>query len=305
MTSLQEEAQKPKALVMAGSGGSGKSYVVDQLNIPEDLEILNPDKYIEGGDMSLGSLGAASRKVSNDLKDKVERGESFVYDTTASNPDTIKNFVDKGYDVMMVMVYTHPVVSLMSNFERDRKLPFSAVFSTWDKVYSLIETYKSMLGSSFFLVDNTRKDKYSKLIDVFNKAASKGAKGILQFIENLTNTDPDKFKTTFEKPFEIEDVEAKRSYDEEVAGLDATPKEEKKLMKYFMDSWKKKQVGPGQERMAKKLDSIRKESKKSKETMLSTMESISEKLETITSDIEKDTSSISQVKSKVQGFLNG
>ena len=290
---------------MAGSGGSGKSYVVDQLNIPEDLEILNPDKYIEGGDMSLGSLGAASRKVSNELKDKVERGESFVYDTTASNPDTIKNFVDKGYDVMMVMVYTHPVVSLMSNFERDRKLPFSAVFSTWDKVYSLIETYKSMLGSSFFLVDNTRKDKYSKLIDVFNKAASKGAKGILQFIENLTNTDPDKFKTTFEKPFEIEDVEAKRSYDEEVEGLDATPKEEKKLMKYFMDSWKKKQVGPGQERMAKKLDSIRKQSKKSKETMLSTMESISEKLETITSDIEKDTSSISQVKSKVQGFLNG
>jgi len=206
---------------------------------------------------------------------------------------------------MMVMVYTHPVVSLMSNFERDRKLPFSAVFSTWDKAYSLIETYKSMLGSNLFLVDNTRKDKYSKLIDVFNKAASKGAKGILQFIENLTNTDPDKFKTTFEKPFEIEDVEAKRSYDEEVEGLDATPKEEKKLMKYFMDSWNKKQAGPGQERMAKKLDSIRKESKKSKETMLSTMESISKKLETITSDIEKDTSSIDQIKSKVQRFLNG
>lgn len=302
MSKLKEQTQKPKALIMAGAGGAGKSYVLSQLKIPDSYKNYNPDKYIEDDGMS---LGAASSKVAGEIKDAISRKESLVYDTTASNPNSIKEFLDAGYDVVMVMVYTHPIVSFLSNFERDRKIHASAVFKTWDTVYSLVDTYRDMLGSNFFLVDNTRGDKYKKFIELFNKAATKGARGVLELIDKITSADPNKFKNTFSKPFEIEDSEAKRSFEEETQDLNFDEKEEKNLKKYFMQSWDKKGVGPGEKRMASKLDSLRKESEKSKQSMINTMDAIADSVTGDKLEVLKSASSIDQVKSNIERFLNG
>ena len=127
---LEQDQTKPKAVVMAGGAGAGKSFLIDKLGLIS-LPMFNPDKYVEDPNHPYhNNLAAASGQVDKDVEAAAETGKSFVWDTTASNPSKVKNLLDKGYDVFMVMVYTHPMVSFISNFSRQRRVPKAAVFST-------------------------------------------------------------------------------------------------------------------------------------------------------------------------------
>ena len=108
---IQERIGNPKAIVMAGGGGTGKSYLRQQLDLIS-LQQFNPDKYVEDPDHRFhNNLGAASVQVAKDVEAAAEKGTSFVWDTTASNPSKIKDLLDRGYDVYMIMVYAHPMIS--------------------------------------------------------------------------------------------------------------------------------------------------------------------------------------------------
>lgn len=245
---LFEQSQTPKALIVAGSAGAGKNHILSQLEVL-GLPILDADNYTEDKEHEhYNNLSAASRLIDKEVQTAVENKESFIWNTTAGNSKKIEQIVDAGYEVAMVMVYTHPIVSIISNFSREkRSVPMSAVLSTWKGTYSLIEYYEQLLGDKFFLIENTRADNFEKEIQDFNQAASKGSQGIEQYISNLISSDPSKFTSTYSKPFEIEDKEALAAYEQEMVGVEYDKKSksmEKALKKHFMSFWERGKTPP-------------------------------------------------------------
>ena len=195
-------------VIMAGGAGAGKSYLLNKVKskVP-DVKIFNPDQYIEDKNSPMyNSLTKASMQVDDvDVPNALSKGESFIWDTTASNANKIlggeykrkqvKGVVNTpGYESMMVMVYTHPIVSFLRNFKRERKVPTVGVLSTWNNVYGNIDTYKAKLGDNFILYQAPNAE-YQKEIDTFNKAASENKLG--EYFQNLLSSG--EFKSTFRK----------------------------------------------------------------------------------------------------------
>lgn len=300
---ILEITGNPKAIIMAGGGGAGKSFILNQLKL--NLKVYNPDKYIEGEGMPLVT---ASNLVEKEIQEAVQNRESFIWDTTAGNPSKIENIVQAGYDVAMVMVYTHPIVSLLSNFERsNRSMPLPAVLSTWRNTYSLISTYKQMLGDRFYLVLNTRADQFKEDIESFNAAAKQGSKGIQQFTKNLISQNPEKYKSTFSKPFDFESKEESIAYEKEVQGLDFNREDEsmvKNLKKHFDSFWQKGKLPPSGS-MEKKVAAIERDRLRSKEQAEEVASDISRMLyDTNFQQLLDSSDSLQDVKSKLQSFIN-
>jgi hypothetical protein len=91
--------------------------------------VLNPDTYIEDKDSPMfNSLTKASLQIDDvDVPNAIAKGESFIWDTTASNANKMlggeykrketKGVINTpGYEKMMIMVYTHPIVSFLRNY---------------------------------------------------------------------------------------------------------------------------------------------------------------------------------------------
>ena len=88
---ILEATTKPKAVIMAGGAGAGKTYLLNQLSL-DSLTQFNPDKYVEDPDHPYyNNLGAASRQVNKDVEQAAEDKTSFVWDTTASGVQFDKN----------------------------------------------------------------------------------------------------------------------------------------------------------------------------------------------------------------------
>lgn len=185
---------------MAGGAGAGKSTFVRQ--IKPDLQKydwieLNADKYVEDKDSPMyNNLAKAAIQIDRrDLPDTMESGKNFLYDTTATNVDRISSIKDDGYNVMMVMVYTNPIVSFLRNFSRERKVPTVGVLSSWNNVYKNIDTYKKMFGNNFYLVETGKSAEEEKMVGEFEKAYKSNK--LKEFFEELLSSG--QFKSTFKK----------------------------------------------------------------------------------------------------------
>ena len=299
---------KPKVVVMAGGSGAGKSHVLNKLGI-NSLEVLNPDKYVEDPNHPYyNNLSAASGQVDRDAQELAEKGESFIWDTTASNPAKIKTIIDRGYDVYMVMVYTHPMVSFISNFKRERRVPKSAVFSTWRNVYKLIEQYKAMLGDNLSIFVNRREDKYGKEIEDFNKAAENGVAGVTKYLQQYmeANGGQDAFNSSFRKPFELQSEELIKTFEEDMKNVDFDRGNEsmtKELKKYWLKFYEKKEVGPGEDKMKKKVASIERTKENNKKREIEVLSNIATMILDREFQEQLKHSSESEIESKVQNFL--
>lgn len=191
---LKEVQNGPKAIIMAGGASVGKSTVLRNLNSQlQGFQNLNADKYVENPDSPLyGNLGGASAKIKKeDLPQAIESKSNLIYDTTASNLKTLKPLVDQlennGYDVMMIMVYAHPIVSFLRNYKRERKVPLIGLISTWVKVYSLIEDYKNIFGDNFVLVTSPPSSQEEKdQIEAFQTAQNQGK--LKEYFSDLMST---------------------------------------------------------------------------------------------------------------------
>lgn len=197
---LKEIQTKPKAIVMSGGAGAGKSTFVKQ--IKPDLqkagwEELNADKYVEDQDSPMyNNLSKASSQIEKvDLPNAIKSGKGFLYDTTGTNIQRVQNIADSGYNVMMIMVYTNPIVSFMRNFKRERKVPTVGVLSSWNNVYKNISTYKNMFGDNFYLVNTGITPDEQKMVDQFKQAYKSGK--LKEFFEQLLSSG--QFKSTFRK----------------------------------------------------------------------------------------------------------
>jgi len=201
-------APKDKMIIMAGAAGSGKSTLISKIeSATPGFEIINPDKYVEDKDSPMyNNLMQSSMQVDDkDVPDALANHKSFIWDTTASNANKLFGGLYKrkevpgllnqhpDYDVMMIMVYAHPIVSFLRNFKRERRVPRIGVISTWNSVYGNIDTYKSKLGDNFIMYQ-APDDEYQTEINEFNEAVKQGR--LYDWLEELTSKDPDQFKST-------------------------------------------------------------------------------------------------------------
>ena len=201
-------APKDKMIIMAGAAGSGKSTLISKIeSATPGFEIINPDKYVEDKDSPMyNNLMQSSMQVDDkDVPDALANHKSFIWDTTASNANKLFGGLYKrkevpgllnqhpDYDVMMIMVYAHPIVSFLRNFKRERRVPRMGVISTWNSVYGNIDTYKSKLGDNFVMYQ-APDDEYQTEINEFNEAVKQGR--LYEWLEELTSKDPSQFRST-------------------------------------------------------------------------------------------------------------
>lgn len=246
----------PKVVIMAGSAGAGKSYLLDQLDLGS-LPLVNPDKYVEDPNHPAhNNLGAGVRQADQEAENLSTKKQSFVWDTTASNPTKVKALVDKGYDVYMVMVYTHPMISYISNFSRERNVPGPAVFSTWRNVYQLINQYNKMLNGNLSIFINDRGDKYNKEVEAFNTAAKNGPTGIKDYLERY-NEKAGVGRSSYFKPVEMtpqeEEEFKKATYD--IDYDKGNRSEDKAIKNAFLKAYRKNGMAPGDDQL---LDAMKK-----------------------------------------------
>ena len=216
---LLEITNKPKAIIMAGGAGAGKTTFTKK--IEPDLNknnwsILNPDNYVEGratfpdtfkytsgkkkGQKREVNLTNASLYIKDTLiPDSINTQQNFLYDTTAADTNNISkiaNTPDYKNNVKMVMVYAHPMVSFLRNFKRtERMVPAIGVLTSWNNVYKTINEYSNMLGNNFYLVSTGVSLEEQDQIDKFNEAYNEDK--LKEYFENLLKTG--EFKSTFRK----------------------------------------------------------------------------------------------------------
>ena len=197
---LLEAEEGKKAIIMAGGAGTGKSTFVKQIR--SDLKKagwkeLNADKYVEDKESSMyNNLAKASNQIDKvDLPSTVKSGDNFLYDTTATNVQRISGIKDSGYDTMMIMLYTNPIVSFLRNFKRERKVPTIGVLSSWNNTYKNISAYKQMFGDQFHLVQTGLNDEEASMVGEFENAFKSGK--LKEFFEGLLSSG--QFKSTFRK----------------------------------------------------------------------------------------------------------
>ncbi len=302
---ILEKRNRPKLVVMAGGAGTGKSYLLNQLDLGS-LRLVNPDKYVEDPDSPAYNklnpgVALANKEAAALADDKV----SFVWDTTASNPSKIKMFLDKGYDVYMVMVYSHPVIAYISNAKRQRRVPSSAVFKTWRNVYKLIEDYNKMLKGNLSIFINTRGGEFDKFVEEFNTAAKNGAAGISDYLETLNKKLDLETGSTFRDPYVMSKEEEQEFYNA-VKNIDydtSNYSEDRALKKYFTDWYRKNGAGPGDDKMNKKLASHRKEKERAAETNKQVLDNIGELLFSTVFQAKLQHSTPKEIDSRVQNFL--
>ena len=302
---ILEQRNRPKLVVMAGGAGTGKSYLLNQLDLGS-LRLVNPDKYVEDPDSpAYNKLNPGVALANKEAEALADDKVSFVWDTTASNPSKIKMFLDKGYDVYMVMVYSHPVIAYISNAKRARRVPSSAVFKTWRNVYKLIEDYNKMLKGNLSIFINTRGGEFDKFVEEFNTAAKNGAVGISDYLETLNKKLDLETGSTFRDPYVMSKEEEQEFYNA-VKNIDydtSNYSEDRAMKKYFTDWYRKNGAGPGDDKMNKKLASHRKEKERAAETNKQVLDNIGELLFSSVFQAKLQHSTPKEIDSRVQNFL--
>ena len=186
LVQLLKEAQgAPKAIILAGAPGAGKSSVVGEIISDLGLKVMNIDDFFiknlrdagisldlkmadaEGRSGAARAMQAAQKDYQEALAQEIGSRENIVIDGTAASykkTESLKNTLEAaGYDVMMVYVYASLEKSLKKNedrFERsggeDRSLMPGIVMQTWANVTKNFIPYLNLFGQNFVA---TTKDK--------------------------------------------------------------------------------------------------------------------------------------------------
>lgn len=275
---LLEAKGNPKVVVMAGGAGVGKSYLLNQLDLGS-LPQVNPDKYVEDPNHpAYNNLSQGARLADQEAEDLSNNKQTFVWDTTASNPQKVKDLVDKGYDVYMVMVYTHPMISYIANFQsRDRNVPAAAVFSTWRNVYQLIDDYTKITNGNFSLHVSDRGGKHQKEVEAFNTAAKNGVQGIKDYLQRFNNENGIG-GSTFRKPIELSQQE-EEEFLKATQGIDWDKEgygEDRAIKDAFLKAYQKNGVGPGADKLRDAVKKYRERKRAQDEREDQVLENIAE-----------------------------
>lgn len=168
-----------KAVFLMGGPGSGKSTVVNQLNLVNlGLKIVNTDKAFENG-LKKAGLGLDLRNMDAELRDPIRsrakqitakqmdaylRGRlGMVFDTTGAKASKItqyKDLLDKaGYEYKMVFVNTSLDFAQQRNAERARKLPKEVVTADWNASQKNVDYFRKLFKKDFIEILNNDDHK--------------------------------------------------------------------------------------------------------------------------------------------------
>ena len=123
-----------KLVIMAGLPGSGKSYVCSKRYAY--LDVIDCDeikKTLKGYDPKNPSAVHEESKVieAQEIYKKLGNGESFVYDTTATNWAKLVKLINDaraiGYKVELCYVKVSVKTALLRNKKRERQVPESLI----------------------------------------------------------------------------------------------------------------------------------------------------------------------------------
>jgi|TARA_B100002019_G_scaffold13135_1_gene10632 predicted kinase len=216
---LKEVSANPKALILSGAPGAGKSsllekvkgqalilniddYYIDNLkkaNVSLDLKNASP----EDRSKAAKAMMAANKEFRPLVKKTIEGKENIIFDQTSASYKKTRALKDEledlGYDVMMAYVFASVEKSLDRNetrFERskgeDRSLPPAIVFRTWNEVTKNFVPYSELFGNMFVPVVNDKKPFTDKSV------------------EELVKTYLDPYKPTGTKPKTEKEIERSR-----------------------------------------------------------------------------------------------
>ena len=304
---ILEATGGPKAVIMAGGAGAGKTYLLNQLSL-DSLEQFNPDKYVEDQDHPYyNNLGAASSQVEKDVNVAADNKTSFVWDTTAAGvrfDKTLSKMLSLGYDIYMVMVYTHPMISYISNFQRKRNIPASSTFETWRNAYQKIGDFNKKLKGNLSIFVNMRDGKFEKEINAFNTAAKNGPTGIKDYLEQYNNK-TGAGKSSFFKPVVISDEE-EQEFNKASSGIDwdrGSRSEDKAIKTAFLKSYRKIGTGPGADKLKDAVKKYRDKKDKANLKNEEILDSIADMLFSPLFQEKLNHSTPAEIDSKVQAFL--
>ena len=258
---LKEAQDAPKAVILAGAPGAGKSSIVGDLISGLGLKVLNIDDYFiknlkdtgvsldlksadsEGRSKAAKAMQAAKKAYDVELEQEIEKRGDIVIDGTAASykkTEELKNTLENaGYDVFMVYVYSSLEKSLRKNedrFERskgeDRSLMPQIVMQTWANVTKNFIPYLNLFGGNFVA---TTKDKglsdAENLDDIIKKY-------IVPFIPKDTKPKTDKEKERSDKNREkleqdIKDLMSKENVEKSIQHI-VSPEEAQAKLKQFL-----------------------------------------------------------------------
>jgi predicted kinase len=171
----------PKAIIMSGAAGMGKSSLLDALGeyIPSNFKIFNPDTFNPEDDPKKPNITKNSATIRKQaIPQAISNKESFIYDTTGQNFQETANIVQAaqqaGYKVMVITLYGSPIVNFLRNFKRDRKLPKDAVLTSWAKVYKNIDDFKKLPNIEYLLVQTELSPEERDEVIEFERAFKGG-----------------------------------------------------------------------------------------------------------------------------------
>ena len=301
---ILESTTRPKVVIMAGAAGAGKTYLLNQLSL-DSLRQVNPDKYIEDPDHpAYNNLGAGARQADKEAEDLADEKISFVWDTTASNPKKVQSFLNKGYDVYIVMVYTHPMIAYAANFARKRNVPGSAVFSTWRKVYELIDQYNKMTKGNMSIFVSDRGGEFDKEVEAFNTAAKNGPAGIKDYLKKY-NEENGIEGSTFFKPVEMSTQE-EEEFKKATSNIDYDRdkrSEDKALKQAFLKAYRANGVGPGDDQLKVALKKYRDRKEKNDKKAEEVLDNIADLIFSPLFQKKLEHSTPQEIDKKVQAFL--
>jgi len=191
---LLEGPDNPKAVILAGAPGAGKSSIVGDIISGLGLKVMNIDDYFIKNLKDLGvsldlkkadadarskagkAMSAASKTYQAALSQEIEKRENIVIDGTAASykkTEGLKSDLENaGYDVFMVYVYSSLEKSLRKNedrFERskgeDRSLMPFIVMQTWANVTKNFIPYLNLFGGNFVATTKDKKLSDSQNLD--------------------------------------------------------------------------------------------------------------------------------------------
>ena len=304
---LEATPGRPKAVIMAGGAGSGKTYLLQQLSL-DSLEQFNPDKYIEDpAHQYHNNLGAAAKQTTKDVQAAAVNKTSFVWDTTASGvgfDKTLVQLLEAKFDIYMVMVYSHPMISYISNFARGRNVPRTAVFSTWRNAYQKIGEFNQKLNGQMSIFVNDFGGKYDEPIEAFNAAAKKGTSGIKEYL-NKYNQENGIGGSSFFKPV-VMDKTTEEEFIKHVGSVQwdkENRSEDKAIKNTFLKFYEKNGVGPGADKLEAAVTKYRDGKVKQDAKDAEILDNIAEMIYSPLFQEKLQHSTPQEIDSKLQSFL--
>jgi predicted kinase len=194
----------PKAIIMTGAGGIGKSTFLNTIepHLTSDIKIFNPDTFNPEDDPNKPNIVKNTKIIRTQaIPQAIASKQSFVYDTTGQNfPETAKVIQDAqaaNYKVMVITLYGSPIVNFLRNFSRDRKLPKNVVLDNWAKVYKNIDSFSKIPNIEYVLVQTEMSPKEQKNVNEFERAYK--SNDLEEYFKQIISQDPERFRSSFSK----------------------------------------------------------------------------------------------------------